>query len=847
MPLDKYAALSRGKMNAVIDLTGVPLTQHQPSQYTTYKIAVARDTSFDAITIITLLQTFGSLIAQQRVRVRLGIEAHKDEVCWTISLLGTERDVPVHHLLPYIQTHFPTATLTKNPIRPSQFPIHRRWALYQFPPTDWHTIFANQPDNVSDPLAQIVSVLESLQAGEAVRIEFYLLNFSYIREQEITDLLFETAHQAGYGIQTRTPYNALGMLYELGRISYQFYQLLTTLIPRYSEREQYAYLDKLTQPHFDVRLCMLFDTPHRHRLSVFDNINTAVQFWSRRKPTFLQRLANQRDRAGLRLQSYEQWVLHHPMIQFALARASDSDGTAYPRLAEDVRIRLTAEELSTLWHLPHEDIASQKIRWTVLIPDELLMVRSNTSVIGYVDDKPIGISRVDRQYPIIITGAPGMGKSNLAHNIAIFDISMNDSCVVIVDPQGGWISRILQQLTPDQMSRVVLMDLGDTTNPPPLNFLRNISAVDEQETFESVMWIFRSIYGNRWDEQSMVRLEATTHNLISLLLADPESTILDMIELLDNNILRNNLLDKLGTKRSARLTRRFWKRLEDSSRGVRSSFTASAVARIAGVTRYAHTQRMMGHPHGLNYQQLIEDKKIVLIDASSPSITSSRAMLGALIFSQFYLACRSLGANINRSSGQMRPPRCHLFVDDADLFISSAFPEIFSKARQFGLAPVLITQALSYFEDHIEEGISKSRGTSIVFGTDEYYEAREAVTRLNKYEPEDVLALGKGEAIVRTRYQGKNLDPVTFKTVVKTDNMRTSQQTVVLRKNLKETMNVYTHDGKTITGLWGADQIDEWLDARETSGLYTQAQHFIKQNQERTTDSSVSDDPKGLW
>ncbi len=849
MNLNRFSSLSLGKINTVIGLTGVGITPNERPIHSTYQVRVAKGEAFNQVAMTSMLQTLGSLLASHRIQLRLALEATHQEIYWTISVLGTQHDVTANQLLSYIQPHFPTATLIPHKIQPTALPIQRRWAMYQFPPVDWHTIMTDGSFVKGESLTHIVKVLESLQAGETVRIEFYLFNFASVPEHELLEALFITPHEAGYNIQPRMPYNAIGMMYELGRISYQLYQLHTLHIPRYPEREHQAYIEKLTQFHFDVRLCMTFDTPHPHRLAVFESINTAIQFWTRTKPTFLQRLANQRDRAGLSLRSYEQWVLHHPLIQFALHRASDKEGREYPQLVETTRIRLTAEELALLWHLPHQGFALDKIRWSVLIPDELQIIHRDTTVVGDVEGQPIGIARLDRQYPIVITGTPGMGKSTMAEIIALFDISLNDSCVVMVDPQGGLIIRLLQSLTEEQLERVVLIDVGDTLYPPPLNFLRNISAVDDQETFETMMWIFRAIYGNRWDEQSMVRLEATTHHLLSLLLADPEATILDLVELLDNQVLRNNLIDKLGKQRSSRLTRQFWTRLDNSSRGVRSSFTASAIARISGVTRYIHTQRMMGHPLGLDYKKMIQDKKIVLVDASAPTVSSSKGMLGALIFSQFYLACRSLGANTRPETGEMRPPRCYLSVDDADLFLTSTFPEIFSKSRQFGLAPILITQALSYLEEGVEEGIRKSRGTSITFGTDDFHEAREAVSLLNEYEPEDILGLDKGEAILRTRYQGRKLAPVTFKTQVKQTNLRSMREVNRLRQDLKASMPLYTHDGEVKIGLWSAEQIDEWLDKREASDLYLKARQFVKQHHVSAVDTTIpdDDDPKGVF
>src|SRR5690606_18371837 len=136
-------------------------------------------------------------------------------------------------------------------------------------------------------------------------------------------------------------------------------------------------------------------------------------------------------------------------------------------------------------------------------------------------------------------------------------------------------------------------------------------------------------------------------------------------------------------------------------------------------------------------------------------------------------------------TGETLPPRCYLTVDDADLFITSAFPEIFSKARQFGLAPMFITQALSYLDETVRNGIRKSRGTSIAFGSDDVPEARDIAQMLEGYEADDILRLGQGEAVLRTRYHGKSVSPVTVQTKAERDNLRSMSEVYKLRRAIK--------------------------------------------------------------
>src|SRR5690606_10530130 len=145
--------------------------------------------------------TLGNLIMYHGVKFRVGIEATYEHINFTMSVLGVNHDVTAQQLTSYIQPHFPDVLVYHHTIAPARFPLFRRWALYQFPPNDWHEVMLRQDTKSDDPLSYLIRLLETLQVGEMARIEFLMLGYNYLPEQVLMLALFERAAVAGYTVE----------------------------------------------------------------------------------------------------------------------------------------------------------------------------------------------------------------------------------------------------------------------------------------------------------------------------------------------------------------------------------------------------------------------------------------------------------------------------------------------------------------------------------------------------------------------------------------------------------------------------------------------------------------------
>jgi hypothetical protein len=418
------------------------------------------------------------------------------------------------------------------------------------------------------------------------------------------------------------------------------------------------------------------------------------------------------------------------------------------------RLILDTQEIASFWHLPHEGITNLDVSWASAVPQQVRTSEEGVSIpVGTAPNNSkdlLSISRNDRKYHAYITGQTGMGKSTLMHNLIHRDIA--DGCgVAVVDPHGTLVSDVLSTSIPKtRLDDVVLLRCANVSYPVPLNPFRVPEGVNEISVFNSVLWIFKSIYANSWSE---TRMETTMRNILQVVLSDPQATPLDLQELVNNPNYRRKIISRLKqAKRLSRASINFWRDFENLSSNQQHLQTQSVLSRLSAFLGSSHIELMTCHPNTLDFRALIREKKIVLIDLSGDALKSEVGNLGAIFFANFFLASESLGA---LEGGE--DPRFYLYVDETQRFITTAIPDMFSEARKFGLSLTLANQYIGQLDGETQSGISNNVGTKFSFEA----APEEAQKTAKLYEPyvtaEEIIKLGIGKAALRTRWQGETI------------------------------------------------------------------------------------------
>ncbi len=418
---------------------------------------------------------------------------------------------------------------------------------------------------------------------------------------------------------------------------------------------------------------------------------------------------------------------------------------------------LSPAEIATLWHVPDETYTGEKIAWAESpVPPAVVGVEGQDDrlLIGDVTQRgtktPVFLHPRDRVFHHYITGKTGTGKSTLIENLVVQDIAAGRG-VAVIDPHGQLVDHLLQNGIPkERADDVVLLECGRTDYPVPLNPFRIPKGISFATAFNYLYWVMRKIYEGIWREG---RMDFVMRNVLQALLCDPEATPLDIERLFTDQAYRTKLIALIDEHDEGSIAvSRYWREFGSKSQGQRDELAQPILNRTGAFLGNRALENMTCHPTMLNFQSLIAENKIVLINLSGDAIRSEVGGLGAIFLAGFYLASERLGYLSDGGA-----PRFYLYVDEVERIISTPIPDMFAQARKFGLSLTLANQFLDQLPSDTLHGILGNVGTQFLFELGE----QDIPTFAPYLEPEHdrraLLNIGTHRMMVKTRAQGKTL------------------------------------------------------------------------------------------
>jgi hypothetical protein len=604
-----------------------------------------------------------------------------------------------------------------------------------------------------DPLTVVTQAVAGLEKGESIGYFVRVQESNVTTDAEVHKLLTISAYDAGSRtimpyIYKPNPFLAAAAI--LGKLLGDR-SLKKQHLNYYSDSETRDYEAKLKQRTAKVDILLSFRTPNKARLNVLTALAGAVTNLVTSGTTRLVSAAPQ-----FQYIRTPQDKEKHDIAAYYEAIASGKGDTV-----DKLWLWLTADELGALWHLPHSGFSSQPITWASDLPSGLFKDHQTNSLhvgsMGKGSATPVYISREDRQYQTYISGKTGTGKSTLIKNFVKQDIAVGEG-VAVIDPSGLLIKDILNDCIPaERIDDVVLLSCGNEAYPVPINPFHIAAGIEADEQLQAVLWLMKSLYKEHW---STTRMETTMRNILQLVLADRQATPLDIQEVLDNPRWRKRLLSRLReNNKLATSTERFWERFDNLSPSQQSEYVQPILNRL-GFLGSPHLELITCHPNTIDFRQLIREKKIVLIDLSGNVIASEVGMLGAIFLFDLFFASQSLFFGSQQTAHPF-----YLYADEVQNYVSVDLTKILTEARKFGLWVTLANQYIGKLDNEAQDAIKNNVGTKITFELGD--EEARATARL--YEPEitakDIASLGVGNAVIRTRYSGKTLNPFIIHTL----------------------------------------------------------------------------------
>ena len=333
----------------------------------------------------------------------------------------------------------------------------------------------------------------------------------------------------------------------------------------------------------------------------------------------------------------------------------------------------------------------------------------NYTPIGKTDFRneqtPFFIKDADRLRHIYAIGKTGVGKSTMLLNMAVSDIQKGKGCCVL-DPHGDIAERLLDYVPQERIEDVIYFNVTDMVHLPAFNPLYNIAPEHRHIVASTLISTFKKIWAESWGP----RLEYILHQSLLTLLQYPTATLLDIQPLLTNKVFREEVLMHV-TEMHLKL---FWYTEYDKYPPTFRIEVINPVLNKMGVFITNPVLRgIVGRQQSINIKAIVDTGKILLCNLSKGIAGEEVAsLLGSMVLSAMQHAVLQ---RANMPEEERKPFYC--YVDECGSFLTSAFIDVLSEARKYGLSLFLAHQYLDQLPEYIRSAIFGNAGTIISFQT----------------------------------------------------------------------------------------------------------------------------------
>jgi type IV secretory pathway TraG/TraD family ATPase VirD4 len=333
--------------------------------------------------------------------------------------------------------------------------------------------------------------------------------------------------------------------------------------------------------------------------------------------------------------------------------------------------------------------------------DGLLLGRAKIG--GVVVD--VRMPHHDRSRHTYALGATGTGKSVLLYNMAVQDMKLGHGFVVI-DPHGDLYDELIAAVPPERKRDLVLIDPDDDRFCPglnPLDFNGKPDMVVASRAASDMLDVFSQLYDMKVAGGPM--FEEYFRNCVLLAVAGsrggplesdgPIPTLASIVHVLRDRTWREQCLSRLDSvygKDAAAQIHQFFKSVQATT-GDHSfaNFVPYVSVKLTRFTTNATLRRMFcAGRRTVDFRQLIDDRKIVLVNLSKGDLGGSDSRIIGMLLTKYFFHAALSRSDIAREA---RTP-FYLYLDEFQNFVATDIPEMLAEARKYGLHMVLANQTL---------------------------------------------------------------------------------------------------------------------------------------------------------
>lgn len=720
-------------------------------QYTAYTIRVPRGMEWNAERITRFIEQLVYSFAPLLFR----IVADEKSIVWeVVDLHGREPQ----YIMNAIHVIYPEAHITHkkaHDLEPITSELHRLTLVYKSANTFVHPFRRASDVTDFDPLTTLISAMNSLQTGERVSLNLFVIDShqgAYKEGQNLitTSTILSTDYLSAKGWRTIAALKASGL----------------DRVEKYVARDQRVVEDKLRDVLYQAMFMIQVDSPTVERvIELADTVDSQTFGFAHVPYNSLQWYSGVKQPDGSRTPPNILDLIRdldpesNPLAGSAIKRIFlYAESNRYQWARWKTRLILTSQEMALFWHLPHDVFSATRIRWlssrTVPPPPAVISEHRRKLLLGYGTQGgkiyPVRLPQKDREGHLRILGKTGGGKSTFLFDLIRQDIFYKRG-VVVIDPHGSLVELVLRYgIWAPQRRKVVVYDLADRHNPPPLNPLRGgLNYVQVGQIVQSIEQLYPTT-------GKYPRLSHYLRTALLTLNSDPEATVRDIVRLFTDGEYRAKLVARLDADDLIET----WEEYEAMKATEKRAITEPIRSRISPFYTNPLLAPMMCHPDGMPLDEHIKAGNIVLIslkmdDSQVPE--AERNLIGSLLLSRLQV------------SGMQRAPGSepyYVYIDEIQRFVTSSLDNMFSEARKFGLSLTVAHQYIDQLPDKTQSALIGNAGATILFASSPD-DAKVFLPHIRaQFDVDDVVGLDQFTAIARMQHNGTTQPPFTLLTPI---------------------------------------------------------------------------------
>ncbi len=373
----------------------------------------------------------------------------------------------------------------------------------------------------------------------------------------------------------------------------------------------------------------------------------------------------------------------------------------------------------------------------------------------------IFMSAEDRLRHFYVIGQTGTGKTTLLKNMIAQDIATGEG-VCFIDPHGNDVEEILSYIPQNRYEDLTYFDPSHTARPIGLNMLEFDPDYPEQKTF--VVNEMISIFNKLFDMKTVggPMFEQYFRNAVLLIMEDPASgnTLLDVSRVLADKRFRELKLSRCRNP----IVLQFWREVAEKAGG--EAALSNIVPYITSKFDIFLSNDIMRpivvqEKSSLNFRQIMDEKKILLVNLSKGRLGDINAhLIGLIIVGKILMAALS---RIGSQSSAV--PAFYLYIDEFQNVTTDSIATILSEARKYKLGLTVAHQFIAQLEENIRDAVFGNVGSMAAFRVG----ATDAEHLVKQFEPifstTDLMNLDNRHAYLRLLVNGRPVKPFDIETL----------------------------------------------------------------------------------